>query len=226
MLEVAKFFSRPRLQVALDLPDLDKAVAIAKEAWAGGADIVEAGTVLIKSEGMRAVKELRKALPDAVLYADLKTLDTGYLEARLALEAGADIVGVSALAGDETLVGALEAAKGLGGAVCADLIWAREPVARFKEVAELGCHIACFHVSVDAQRHLGKTAAELARYVADAVRLRRCVVAVAGGIDSQQAAAYARLGAKLIIVGSAIVKASDPRRATEKIRGAIENSRD
>ena len=224
MPKLDRFFLRPRLQVALDLTDLAKALTIARKAWDGGVDIVEAGTILIKSAGMRAVKELRRSLPDAVIYADLKTLDTGYLETKLALEAGADIVGVSALAGDETLLDAVEAAKESGCAVCADLMWVKDPLARFRDVARLGCQLACFHVSVDTQRHLGKTAVELMRYVADAVSLGSCVVAVAGGIDARQAMTYAKLGAKLIIVGSAIVKADDPRRATEEIRGVIESS--
>ena len=49
----------PVLQVALDLLELDRALAIAEEALAGGADWIEAGTPLIKSAGMDAVRRLR-----------------------------------------------------------------------------------------------------------------------------------------------------------------------
>jgi 3-hexulose-6-phosphate synthase / 6-phospho-3-hexuloisomerase len=52
-------FDRPRLQVALDEMNLDRAVQIAREAVAGGADWIEAGTPLIKSEGMEAVRAMR-----------------------------------------------------------------------------------------------------------------------------------------------------------------------
>ena len=40
----------PTLQVALDLLEIDRAVEIAEEAVRGGADWIEAGTPLIKSE--------------------------------------------------------------------------------------------------------------------------------------------------------------------------------
>lgn len=224
MFRASEFFSRPRLQVALDVPDLREALKIASEAWRGGVDVIEAGTILIKSTGVKAIKELRKSFPDAALYADLKTLDSGYLEAKLALEVGADIVGISALAGDETIVGAVDAARECGGAICADLIWVKDPLKRFREVARLGCQIACFHVSVDTQRHLGKTAAELANYVKEAVKLGLCVVGVAGGVNVEQAALYARMGVKLIVVGGAIVKADDPCKSAEKIKRAIWSS--
>jgi 3-hexulose-6-phosphate synthase/6-phospho-3-hexuloisomerase len=42
---------KPVLQVALDLMHRKRAMEIAKEAVAGGADWIEAGTPLIKSEG-------------------------------------------------------------------------------------------------------------------------------------------------------------------------------
>jgi len=40
--------------------ELKRAVEIGREALEGGADWLEAGTPLIKSEGMNAVRELRK----------------------------------------------------------------------------------------------------------------------------------------------------------------------
>jgi 3-hexulose-6-phosphate synthase/6-phospho-3-hexuloisomerase len=51
---------KPILQVALDLVELKRALEIAEEAIIGGADWIEAGTPLIKSEGMNAVRELKE----------------------------------------------------------------------------------------------------------------------------------------------------------------------
>ncbi len=48
----------PPLQVALDLMNLPRALQIADEAVKGGATWIEAGTPLIKAEGMNAVREL------------------------------------------------------------------------------------------------------------------------------------------------------------------------
>jgi len=65
------------LQVALDFLDLERAIQVAKEAVAGGVDWIEAGTPLIKSEGLNAVRELRRHFPNHVIVADMKTMDAG-----------------------------------------------------------------------------------------------------------------------------------------------------
>ena len=59
----------PRLQVALDFENLDDALAIAKEV-APFVDILEAGTPLIKSEGVRVVQTLKEAHPNKLVCAD------------------------------------------------------------------------------------------------------------------------------------------------------------
>ena len=50
----------PVLQVALDMMQLKRSIGIAAEAVEGGADWVEVGTPLIKSEGAEAVRTIRK----------------------------------------------------------------------------------------------------------------------------------------------------------------------
>ena len=46
---------KPILQLALDFVDLQRALKNAKEGMAGGADWLEAGTPLIKSEGLQSI---------------------------------------------------------------------------------------------------------------------------------------------------------------------------
>ena len=48
-----------KLQIALDFVDLPRALKAARAAVKGGADILEAGTPLIKSCGLEAVRALR-----------------------------------------------------------------------------------------------------------------------------------------------------------------------
>src|SRR3989442_2054720 len=95
----------PKVQVALDLIHLKDALRIAKAANRAGVEWIEAGTPLIKSEGMRSVKELKRALPAAVVVADMKTLDAGAIETEIAFEAGADIVSISWFGHDSTIKG-------------------------------------------------------------------------------------------------------------------------
>ena len=57
-----------------------RALAVAREAVAGGADWVEAGTPLIKAEGLTAVRALKAEFPDKTIVADMKTMDAGRVE--------------------------------------------------------------------------------------------------------------------------------------------------
>ncbi len=93
----------PSLQLALDLMQLGRAVAIAHEAVDGGADWIEVGTPLIKSEGAEAVRVLRKEFPGRKLIADTKTMDVGAFEVEIMAKAGADVVTVLGLADDSTI---------------------------------------------------------------------------------------------------------------------------
>src|SRR5438445_3136237 len=85
----------PIMQVALELIRMEDALRIAGAAHQAGVEWVEAGTPLIKSEAMRSVRELKRALPAAVVVADMKTLDASAIETEIAFEAGADVVAVS-----------------------------------------------------------------------------------------------------------------------------------
>ena len=54
----------PVLQLALDFVNLEQALRAAREAAAGAVDWLEAGTPLIKSEGLDAVRALRREFPN------------------------------------------------------------------------------------------------------------------------------------------------------------------
>ena len=105
------------LQVALDLLDLKRAVQIASESLDGGADWIEAGTPLIKSEGMQAIRSLKEHFPESILVADMKVADTGTLEVEMAAKAGANIVCILADADDSVIA---EAIRGFTTLRCPD----------------------------------------------------------------------------------------------------------
>lgn len=95
------------LQIALDFLSLDEALKVASASHIY-VDIIEAGTPLIKSEGIRAVEILKKNFHGKKIFADLKIMDAGLLEARMAFEAGADMISVCAQASIETIKEAIE----------------------------------------------------------------------------------------------------------------------
>src|SRR5438094_10105524 len=110
----------PVLQVALDHMHLKRALLAAAEAVEGGADWLEAGTPLIKSEGMEVVRQLKKTFPGTTIVADLKTMDTGASEVEFAAKAGAAGVTAWAVPADATILKAARAARRYAARVMAD----------------------------------------------------------------------------------------------------------
>src|SRR3954453_23729127 len=90
------------LQVALDAISVDDSVSLLP-LLLDYVDVVEAGTPMIKREGIQAVFRLRAASPGKLIVADMKTMDAGEYEADLAFDAGADIMTVLACASDATI---------------------------------------------------------------------------------------------------------------------------
>lgn len=213
---------RPVLQVALDLLELPRALQIAREAVNGGADWIEAGTPLIKSEGMVAVRVLRAEFPDHPIVADMKVADTGALEVEMAAKAGASVVCILADADDSVIAEAVRGASLYGVKLMADLINIRNPVERSRELEELGIHIINAHVGID-QQMIGRNSLELLEQLRGAVSIE---VAVAGGLDAITAPQAVMKGADIVIVGGAITRSAGVSESTRRIRDAIDNPPD
>ena len=213
------------LQVALDYTDASSALHLASllrrelgaEGW-----LAEAGTPLVKAEGVGVVSLLRSVVDPVPVVADMKTADTGSLEAGLALGHGASITTVLACADDATIAEAARRAHEAGGLVAADLIGVRDPLARAEELEQLGVDIVELHVGIDAQRALGITAVEMRGLVRRLSKKLNAYIAVAGGLNEKTAPEMAAAGASIVIVGGAITKSENPSRVAraiiEKIR--------
>jgi len=75
--------TRFMFQISVDVGNLQQGLGVASAALAGGVNIVEMGTPLLKSEGVaNVVPAFRKQFPKALLLADMKTMDGGGGEAR------------------------------------------------------------------------------------------------------------------------------------------------
>ena len=201
------------LQVALDFVDMDRALKLAREAVAGGADILEAGTPLIKSEGLDAVRKLRAEFPGHTIVADLKTMDAGRDEMEIAAKAGANVATVLGAADDGTIRECIEAGRNYGLRIAVDLIRVADPVRRAEQVKEWGADHAIVHAGIDQQMQ-GGTPFDLLRRIAREVALP---LAAAGGLNSETVVDAIEAGAQIIIVGGAIRKASDAAAATRQM---------
>lgn len=209
---------KPILQVALDFINLPRALKLAEETLQGGADWIEAGTPLIKSNGLDAVRELRKMFPKATLVADMKTMDVGRIEVESAAKAGADVVVVLGLASDSTVRECIEAGKHYGVKIMVDLLEVDALWERAKEVERMGADYIGLHTSIDEQME-GKISFAGVRTIAGKIEIP---IAVAGGVNSENAHKAVEAGANIIIVGGAITKSVDAKKATAKIKKAIE----
>jgi len=209
------------IQVALDMLELDRAVQIAKEAVEGGADWIEAGTPLIKSEGMDAIRKLKTVFPHRVVVADMKCADTGAVEVEMAAKAGADVITVLASSDDATIVDGLKSAHRYGVRLMADLLAVDNPTERAKKLEALGVHLIVVHVGID-QQMTGVEPLGVLKKVREAVE---CELAVAGGLDDVGAAEAAQLGADVVIVGSYITHAAEPSLSARAVKHAVENKK-
>ena len=202
----------------MDLLELDRSIQIAKEAVLGGADWIEAGTPLIKSEGMDSVREMKKALPGTKIVADMKTVDTGAMEVEMAAKAGADIVALLAASDNSTVEDALRAARKYGVQIMMDLLTVPDPVGRSRELEELGVDYICVHVGID-QQMTGKDTIDFLKQIVKEVKTP---VAAAGGMDAASAADAVASGAAIVIVGGSIVRSANVTESARKIRESID----
>jgi len=210
-------FIKPILQVALDVLETERAIQIAKEAIEGGADWIEAGTPLLKSEGMDAVRKLKAAFPGHVILADMKTVDTGAMEVEMAAKAGADIVIILGSADNSVINEAVRSARKYGVKIMADLISAGTPAKRAKELAEMGVDYINLHVGID-QQMMGEDPLSILKSLNINVP-----IAVAGGLDAKSAASAVISGAIVVIVGGNIVRSSNVTASAKAIRESIDN---
>lgn len=209
------------LQVALDFVDLHRAVKVAQESIEGGADWLEIGTPLIKSEGMNAIRHFRTLFPHKTIVADMKTMDAGRAEMEMAAKAGADIAVVMADAQDSTIRECIEAGKNYGIKICVDCMNDAKIEDRIANIEKWGAASLAVHTAIDDQMQ-GKTPFDILRRISGKVKIP---IAVAGGINSENVVDAVDAGASIIIVGGYITKAKNAKAAAESIKNAIQENR-
>src|SRR5207244_10057319 len=211
----------PVLQVALDHMHLKRALLAAKEAVEGGADWLEAGTPLVKSEGIEVVRQLKKSFPGKTIVSDVMPMDTRALTVEIAAKAGADVITVMGVTDDATILEAVRAARRYGSKIMVDLMRVADKPARAKELEKLGVDYLNMHVSIDEQM-IAHTPLQELKAVASATSLP---VAVAGGLNSETVGQAVAAGASIVIVGGAIIKAGKVADGTRTMKKAVQGAR-
>jgi 3-hexulose-6-phosphate synthase len=211
-----KEYETMQLQIALDRLALAEAVRLAQSV-APYADYIEVGTSLTKEFGVESVKQMRQALPNARILADIKTNDEARYEFELYYAAGADIATVMGSAPNATIKACLDVAHERNRQVMIDLLGTSDE--RQRELLAFREAIFGVHVSKDVQEAGGQTVPIVSR-LPDWATERK--VAIAGGIGLADIPALGeRLPGLIVIVGSAISGAADPVAAARSFAEAL-----
>ena len=205
-------FTRPIVQISLDLTNIDEALETAALAMRAGVDWLEAGTPLILAEGLHGIRALRSAFPGVPIVADLKTMDGGYLEAQMMAQAGATHVVVMARAHEETIRCVVKAGKDFGVQVMGDNMICPDMVAGAKWLENLGCDYVIHHIGYDERRGIAARGLRMPspldqlRQVVDAVKIP---VQAVGGLSLEQAIQCPEYGAPLVVLGAPLTIDAD-----------------
>lgn len=205
-----------KFQLALDLTDLNFAIEIAKELQARW-DILEIGTALFLSEGLRSVELIRNRFPEAAILADTKIIDSGKLLAETVCKAGADIISVVSAASEETIKQSVAAAKSNGRKVLLDHLSQNWHSKELIEKSKLGVDLVGLHLPKDLQGvfKLDHESIELIS------RETGAQLSIAGGITPDKVAALKGLPIHVFVVGGFLLNAINKKESAEQFKYRI-----
>lgn len=196
-----------KLQIAIDLCNTEELLELVSKVK-DIVDIVEVGTPIIMLEGQLGIIKLREKYPNMVILDDMKIVDGGKLEAGYACAAGADIITVLACADDLTINDVIEETHKHHRKTMVDLINVDDVVSRAKEIDEMGADYICVHTASDVQKTGKNPLADLKKIKSI---VRNAKLACAGGIDLKTIASIVELEPEIVIIGSGITMAEDPK---------------
>jgi 3-hexulose-6-phosphate synthase len=205
-----------KLQVSIDLLSLEQAMNLLQDV-AAYVDVIEAGTPLIKQEGLKVVETFKQHFPDKLIFADMKTMDAGALEAEMAFKAGADFTTILAVSNDATIAGALEVARKYNRTVCVDMIGVSDRVGRAQELEKLGVSFVELHSGLDEQA-LGRSGLSELQSFSKNVTIP---FSVAGGINENTILQVEAAGANTVAIGAAIYANQSPKEVARRLREKI-----
>ncbi|MGV8089225.1 MAG: bifunctional 5,6,7,8-tetrahydromethanopterin hydro-lyase/3-hexulose-6-phosphate synthase [Methanothrix sp.] len=211
---VTRLWDPPYLQVAFDLVDVAEVRRVLSALPDSDHILIEVGTPLVKMLGMNVVKEIRAIRPGAFIILDLKTLDTGNLEVRLAADSTADAVVISGLAPKKTIELSINEARKTGIYSIIDMLNVDDPLAVLKGL-DVKPDVVELHRAIDMEKsaHAWQNIPDIKALAEEG---RRLLVAVAGGIRTDTEGAALAAGADILVVGRAITRSRDIRDMAEQ----------
>ena len=219
---VQKLWSPPYLQVALDLDNLDAMAKIIDELPDKERVLIEAGTPLVKKFGVGVVGDIRKLRPDAFIIADLKTLDVGRVEVKMAADETADAIAISGLGTIESIKKAIHETQKQGIYAILDMMNVKNFEEKLSQIPDdLKPDIVLLHRNVDLETYKAEKGEDISEMTewGNIKKIKEIIggglVAVAGGIKPDNVEEAIDKGADIIIAGRYIIGSRDVRRAAQ-----------
>jgi bifunctional enzyme Fae/Hps len=213
---VYRLWSPPYLQVALDLTSEEQVRKIIETLPVRERLLLEAGTPLIKNCGIEIVEKIREMRQESFIIADLKTLDVGRLEVKMAADATADAVCIAGLAPNESVEKSIQEAQRQGIYSIVDFMNVADVIGKLKSL-RYKPDIALLHRNVDvetAARERGEKVSPETRWGnISAIKKLVKLVSVAGGITPKTCQEALDKKADIIVVGRYIIRSHDPYQA-------------
>lgn len=188
----------PYLAVELEFDDWRRVEGILKALPRKDGIVIKVSAPLIKRYGVEVCQKIHQIRPESVVIADLKTLDTGNLEARMAGDATADAIAYSGLAPLKTQERFIEEAHKVGALAYMDTINLPDPVEVINQVSE----------KPDVVELQGTVDQKLARKIKKACG-GDALIAVAGEFGVSKGTEALSSGADILVLGRTITCAED-----------------
>ena len=219
---VQKLWSPPYLQVALDLDSKEAMAKILNDLPDKERVLIEAGTPLVKKFGVGVVEDIRALRPSAFIIADLKTLDVGRVEIKMAADATADAVAISGLGTIESIKKAIHETQKQGIYAILDMMNVKDFEAKLSQLPDdLKPDIVLLHRNVDLETYKAEKGEDISEMTewGNIKKIKEIIgdglIAVAGGITPENVEEAIDKGADIIIAGRYIIGSRDVRRSAQ-----------
>lgn len=206
-----------KLQIAFDLLDLEKSLAVAKEVEQY-TDKFEVGAPLLYKYGVQAIEKFRATFPDKTLLAETQIVDHGKDITELCIKAGADWLTVMSGTDKHVIHSVCSIAGKSKKDVMIDLLDTDSLGQAAMDAKNLGVDAVLFHKSHD----------EAQAFVAiekwDIVRGNtKLPIFIGSGITKESINRVLPLQPDGIIISKAITEASNPGQEAEFFYNSIKN---
>lgn len=209
----------PKLQLALDMLDLSSAMKVTQQVQEY-IDVIEVGTLLCLSEGMKAIRDLSAAFPNKTIVGDVRIVRAGRNIAEMAFQAGAHWITVVSETPLATIAATIDVAKKYNGQIQLELgeHWDPQMAQKWRE---LGIEQLIYHSTNEVTEVDGYIWSQPALNQIQEMTEMGFKVTVTGGIKPNVISRFVGIPVFILIAGRAIWQADSPRQVALELRETI-----